>query len=65
MLISHHQTINNNKTINMKTINKQVNTFKQLDTFEKVQLTIFSFVMFGLVSVVGQWAINGFVTASF
>jgi hypothetical protein len=30
----------------MKTINKQVNTFKQLDTFEKVQVNNFSFVMF-------------------
>ena len=46
----------------MKTINKQVNNFKQLDTFEKVQLTIFSVVMFGLVSVVGQWALNGFIS---
>tara|TARA_Y100000289_G_C3819029_1_gene97708 strand:- start:217 stop:366 length:150 start_codon:yes stop_codon:yes gene_type:complete len=49
----------------MKTINKQVNNFKQLDTFEKVQLTIFSVVMFSLLSVVGQWALNGFITASF
>ena len=46
----------------MKTINKQVNNFKNLGTFEKVQLSIFGVVMFGLLTVVSQWVVNGFAT---
>ena len=46
----------------MKTINKQVNNFKNLGTFEKVQLSIFGVVMFGLLTVVSQWILNGFAT---
>lgn len=65
MLISHHQTINNNKTKNMKTINKQVNTFKQLDTFEKIQVSIFGTIMTLLLGVVINWGVSGFITASF
>ena len=40
-------------------------TFRNLDTFAKVQLLTFGVIMLTLISVVGQWALNGFVTASF
>ena len=53
--------INNNKNKNMKTIK----TFRNLDTFAKVQLLTFGVIMLTLFSVVGQWALNGFITASF
>jgi len=49
----------------MKTINKQVNTFKQLDTFEKVQVSIFGTIMTLLLGVVINWGVSGFITASF
>jgi len=46
----------------MKTINKQVNNFKQLDSFSKFQLVTFSVIMLSLASVIVQWGLNGFAT---
>jgi hypothetical protein len=41
---------------------KTIKTFRNLDTFAKVQLLIFGLIMLTLVSVVGQWALNGFIS---
>ena len=41
------------------------NKLSKLDTFEKVQVSIFSSVMLILTGVVFNWAINGFVTMAF
>mgnify|MGYP003124926698 FL=1 len=42
----------------MKTINK----FRNLGTFEKVQLAILGFILFALSNVVVSWIANGFVS---
>jgi hypothetical protein len=41
---------------------KTIKTFKNLDTFGKVQILTFGVIMLTLVSVVGQWALNGFIS---
>ena len=38
---------------------KTIKTFRNLDTFGKVQILTFGVIMLTLVSVVGQWALNG------
>ena len=58
MLISHYKTINNNKNKNMKTLK----TFRNLNTFGKIQILTFGVIMLTLISVVGQWALNGFIS---
>ena len=42
----------------MKTINK----FRNLETFEKIQLAVLGFILFALTNVVVSWAANGFVS---
>jgi hypothetical protein len=41
---------------------KTIKTFRNLDTFAKVQILTFGVIMLTLVSVVGQWALNGFIS---
>jgi len=41
---------------------KTIKTFKNLNTFGKVQILTFGVIMLTLVSVVGQWALNGFIS---
>jgi len=41
---------------------KTIKTFKNLNTFGKVQILTFGVIMLTLISVVGQWALNGFIT---
>ena len=41
---------------------KTIKTFRNLDTFAKVQLLTFSAIMLTLLAVVGQWALNGFIS---
>ena len=42
----------------MKTIKK----FRNLETFEKVQITILGLVILALTNVVVSWAANGFIS---
>jgi len=46
----------------MKKIN---NKFNKLDTFEKVQVSIFGSIMTLLAGVVLNWGLQGFVTMAF
>ena len=41
---------------------KTIKTFRNLDTFGKVQILTFGVIMLTLISVVGQWALNGFIS---
>ena len=41
---------------------KTIKTFRNLDTFGKVQILSFGVIMLTLISVVGQWALNGFIS---
>lgn len=41
---------------------KTIKTFRNLNTFAKVQILTFSAIMLTLLAVVGQWALNGFIS---
>ena len=41
---------------------KTLKTFRNLNTFGKVQILTFSAIMLTLLAVVGQWALNGFIS---
>lgn len=41
---------------------KTLKTFRNLNTFGKIQILTFGVIMLTLISVVGQWALNGFIS---
>lgn len=41
---------------------KTIKTFRNLNTFAKVQILTFSAIMLTLFAVVGEWALNGFIS---
>ena len=51
--------------IKINTMKKLNNKFNKLDTFEKIQVSIFGSIMTLLAGVVLNWGLQGFVTMAF